>query len=367
MKAKITIQENVALAPLTSLKVGGAARYFVEIEDQAQLIEALSWARSKKVAVFAFGGGSNLVVNDSGFDGLVIRLKLNGIESDVRGGRVLVTAAAGESWDDVVAHAVEHGWGGIENLSGVPGSIGGAIVQNIGAYGQTVADVVREVQAVEVETGQTKVFNRAACKFAYRDSYFKHEAHGKYILTSVVLQLKTNPELDVSFKGYRGSLADKLVGKPATLSSVRDAVLETRNSMGYLLMDGYPQFQSVGSFFTNPIVPHETFKRVEQIAQQLNPAKSAEPKPWHWHQPDNTVKLAAAFLIEFTSFKKGHRAGNVGISPKHILSLITYPGATAAELVKLADAIQSEVQKVFGVTLEPEAQLIGFNPNPLLK
>jgi len=364
---KLKIQENIPLAPLTSLKVGGAARYFAEVHDEAQLSEALTWARDKKIAVFAFGGGSNLVVSDAGFDGLVIKLGLTGIESDVRGGRVLLTAAAGENWDAVVAHAVEHGWGGIENLSGVPGSIGGAIVQNIGAYGQTVADSVREVRAVEVATGQVKTFNRAACKFAYRDSYFKHEAHGQYILTSIVLQLKKDPKIDVSFTGYRGSLADKLKGKPPTLASVREVVIETRNSMGYLMMDGYPQFQSVGSFFTNPVVSHENFTRVEQVAKKLNPVKAAEPKPWHWDQPDGTVKLAAAFLIEFTQFKKGFKRGTVGVSPKHNLSLITYPGATANELVELANDVQDAVNKLFGVLLEPEAQLIGFNPNPLLK
>ncbi|MFO0705177.1 MAG: UDP-N-acetylmuramate dehydrogenase [Candidatus Andersenbacteria bacterium] len=366
-KVKLRIQENVPLAPLTTLKVGGPARYFVEVTDEIELSEALTWARDKKIEVFAFGGGSNVVVNDAGFNGLVIKLNLKGIQGEERGNRAILTVAAGESWDDVVAHAVEHGWGGIENLSGIPGSAGGAIVQNVGAYGQTVADTVHEVHAVEVATGQSTVFNRAACKFAYRDSYFKHEAHGRYILTKIVLQLTKNPAINLSFKGYRGSLADKLKGTPATLTSVRQAVLDTRGSMGYLLKDGYERFQSVGSFFTNPVVPRSLFTQVEQTAKKLNPKKTAEPKPWHWDQPDGKVKLAAAFLIEFTDFKKGFKRGNVGISPKHNLSLITYPGATAAELVRLAREIQEAVLRIFTVKLSAEAQLVGFEPYPLLK
>ncbi len=366
-KPKLDIKKNIPLAPLTTLKVGGPAHYFVDIADETELGHALEWARDKKVPVFAFGGGSNLVINDAGFEGLVIKLNLKGIEGDERGGRVLLTVAAGENWDDVVSHAVKHGWGGIENLSGVPGSAGGAIVQNIGAYGQTIADVVREIHVVEVATGQVKVFNRAACKFAYRDSLFKHEAHGHYILTKIVLQLAKNPAINLSFKGYRGSLADALKGKPATLASVRQAVLDTRGSMGYLMLDCYERYQSVGSFFTNPVVPAAVFEQVLKTAIKLNPKKVAEPKPWHWAQPEGSVKLAAAFLIEFTSFKKGFKRGNVGISPKHNLSLITHSGATAAELVQLAREIQEEVRKIFGVTLEAEAQLVGFSQYPLLR
>ncbi|MFH0830628.1 MAG: UDP-N-acetylmuramate dehydrogenase [Parcubacteria group bacterium] len=359
------VQENVALAPLTTLKVGGPARYFMSVTSAQELGEALQFAQNKKVPVLVLGGGSNLLVSDEGFGGLVIELKTTGISGDVRGNRVLLWAAAGEPWDKVVVYAVEQGWGGIENLSGVPGSTGGALVQNIGAYGQTLADSVREVETVEIATGVTKTFNRAACKFAYRESFFKHAASGRYVVTSVTLQLKSQANINISYKDMRGGLAKVLDGKALTLKTVREAVIETRARKGMVILPDYEALQSVGSFFLNPIVTARQFGQVRTAAEKIDAAKTKKLEPWHWDLPGGAVKLSAAFLNEFTPYPKGYRQGNVGVSARHSLALVTYPGATADEFVKLARVVQQAVKDRFGIVLKAEAQLVGFSKRML--
>ncbi|MDP2587734.1 MAG: UDP-N-acetylmuramate dehydrogenase [bacterium] len=363
---ELDIKKNYPLAGLTTLKVGGNADYYIEVRGSGELKAALEWGRTKKVPITTLGGGSNLVVSDVGFRGLVVHMRMRGIEGEVRGSRALLTAAAGEPWDAVVAYAVEHDWAGIENLSGIPGSMGGAVVQNINAYGQVMGDTVREVEAFNVLNGQIQRFNNAACKFAYRDSFFKHEALGTYILTAITLQLVVHGRVDSSYQSAQGSLSEQLGDQAPTLKTMRETVLNTRNKKGHVLLQGFEHFRSVGSFFTNPIVSREIFERARATALERNAELEERLRPWFWELPGGRIKISAAFLIEYTKFVKGYRRDAVGISPRHILSLVTYPGATAEQLVGLARDIQVATRDIFAIVLLPEAQMVGFDPYPLL-
>lgn len=343
------IQHNVPLAPLTTIGIGGPAHHFVRVTTVDELREALAYAREKVLEVFILGGGSNLLIADEGFDGLVIQLDLRGITVENQDDFVMVKAGAGEPWDAFVEHAVERGWAGIECLSGIPGSTGATPIQNVGAYGQEVSETIARVETLDRETGRVVWFTSDECRFGYRSSLFKNVEPGRYIVLSVTFRLRPGgcatiryPELQRHIEQSGVSVDD--------LPGVRGAVIAIRKRKGMVLDAADPDTRSDGSFFMNPVI---------STGEYAEFAKRAPDAP---HYPaGNQVKLSAAWLIEHAGFGKGFRHGNVGLSTKHTLAIVNRGGATAVEVVELVGMIQQKVREAFGVEMHPEPNFIGFD------
>ncbi|HYC91237.1 MAG TPA: UDP-N-acetylmuramate dehydrogenase [Thermoanaerobaculia bacterium] len=340
------LQENVSLAPLTTIGIGGPARFFLRVTSVDELREALAWAGDRPV--FLLGGGSNLLISDAGFDGLVIHLDLRGMTVESEDEYAMVKVAAGEPWDGFVAYAVSQGWAGIECLSGIPGSTGATPIQNVGAYGQEVAETIVRVEALDRTTGTVVWFTNWDCRFGYRSSIFKNYERERYAVLSVTFRLKRGgcatiryPELQ-KYVDERGVSVDDLQG-------VRDSVIAIRKRKGMVLDPGDPDTRSDGSFFMNPIVSASDYEAFAKIA----------PEAPHFPSGDE-IKLSAAWLIEHAGFHKGFVHGNVGLSSKHSLAVINRGGGTAAEVVELVRMIQAKVRERFGVEIHPEPNFIGF-------
>ncbi len=340
------IQENVSLAPLTTIGIGGPARFFLRATTVDELREGLAWAGDRDV--FILGGGSNLLISDAGFDGLVIHLDLRGITVESEDEHAMVKVAAGEPWDDFVAHAVANGWAGIECLSGIPGSTGATPIQNVGAYGQEVAETIVRVEALDRTTGTVVWFTNWDCRFGYRSSLFKNYERERYVVLSVTFRLKRNgcatiryPELQ-KYVDERGVSVDDLAG-------VRESVIAIRKRKGMVLDPNDPDTRSDGSFFMNPILSASDYEAFARIA----------PNAPHFPSGDE-VKLSAAWLIEHAGFHKGFVHGNVGLSSKHSLAVINRGGGTAREVVELVRMIQKKVREEFGVEMHPEPNFVGF-------
>lgn len=352
----IDIREHVLLAPLTSFGVGGPARFFTAVNNQDKLEQAVRFADERNLPIFILVGGSNVVVCDSGFPGLVIRVEMKGIEATYERGAVFVCVGAGESWDAFVARCVAEGWGGLECLSGIPGSVGAAPVQNIGAYGASVRSFVYCVEVFDRKEKKIKMLSNAECAFSYRDSIFKHSEGSSYIITNVTFRLARATLAAIpSYHDLKEFFKKKTV---APLADIRNAIIEIRSRKGMVLLAGHETYKSAGSFFKNPVVSPEVFARVETALSHC--LDEACAPPWYWVQQDGTVKIAAACLMEAAGFHKGYCEGLVGISPKHALSIINLGDALASEIVALAEKIQNKIYERFGVTLEQEAQYIGF-------
>lgn len=343
------IQENIPLAPLTTLQIGGRARYFAAIHQEEELLEAIAFARRHSLAVYPIGGGSNLVVSDQGYDGLVLQMAIGsslGIDSALH-----VRADAGLDWDTFVRRLCEQGISGMECLAGIPGLVGGSPIQNIGAYGQEVATALRNVRALDLRTMRFVDIPHAACGFGYRTSIFNSTHRGHYLITRVDFAFDPHAVPDLSYAdlaGMRGT-------NPAPLD-VYHAVRAIRDRKAMVIHPGVddPNTRSAGSFFKNPVVPHAT---LDTIAERLSLPASAVP---HWPAPDNQVKLPAAWLIEQAGFPRGFCLGPVGISTRHTLALTNRSGtATAADLFRLRDHLVDGVEARFGIRLEQEPVLLG--------
>jgi UDP-N-acetylmuramate dehydrogenase len=329
----VQVRCDVRLADLTTLAVGGPIERLVEVEDAAELIAAVREADEAGRPLLLLGGGSNVVAPDEGWPGDVVLVRSRGIE---RTGTTL-TVQAGESWDDLVAYAVENGLAGIEALSGIPGSTGATPIQNVGAYGQEVAQTITAVGVYDRGEKVERTLAPDECGFAYRDSRLKREP-GRFVVLDVTFALDASA--DSRPVGY-AELARRLgieMGKTAPLADVRAAVLELRRGKGMVLDPADPDSRSAGSFFTNPIVP----------------ASHAVDGCPSWPAGDGSVKLSAAWLVQSAGFGRGTRQGNVGTSSRHSLALTTEPGATATDLLAFADRVIGAVQEQFGVTLTPE-------------
>ena len=321
------------LAGLTTLGVGGPADRLLEVDDEADLVAAVREADEAGRPVLLLGGGSNVIAPDDGWEGDVVAVRTRGIERD--GGRL--TVQAGHDWDELVAYTVAEGLAGIEAMSGIPGSTGATPVQNVGAYGQEVAQTISAVRVYDRSEKNEGVLTPAECGFAYRDSRLKREP-GRFVVLEVVFDLE---ESELSRPVGYAELARRLgveIGDRAPLRAVRDTVIELRRGKGMVLDPADPDSRSAGSFFTNPIVPAE---RVVDGCPS-------------WPADGGRVKLSAAWLVEHAGFGKGTRDGHVGTSSRHSLALTTEPGATAAELLTFADRIVAKVREKFGVTLERE-------------
>ncbi|MFO0752495.1 MAG: UDP-N-acetylmuramate dehydrogenase [Thermodesulfovibrionales bacterium] len=359
MGASPDIRENYPLKELTTFRIGGPARFFAAVATEEQAQEALAFSREAGVPVFVLGGGSNILVSDAGFPGLVILNRIQGREVRREGEEVLVRAGAGEEWDALVRHCVENSWQGVECLSGIPGTAGAAPVQNIGAYGQSAGAVVAEVRTLRVESGERVVFNNPECGFGYRTSFFNAAGAGKYLITSVLFRLIRGGAPDLSYRDLQKHFSGR---GEVSLAQVREAVLEIRNAKGLLTLEGYDVFRSAGSFFRNPLIPGGQF---EELRRQVQDAGGCTA--WAWPQPSGEVKVSAACLIQCAGFPRGHRQGRVGLSPRHALILVNYQDASSGEVVAFAREVQERVKERFGVLLKPEVQLVGFSPpHPLL-
>jgi UDP-N-acetylmuramate dehydrogenase len=350
----LNILENVSLALYTTLGIGGPARYYLETSSESDLSSALEWAGRGGVPAFVLGGGSNLVVSDDGFPGLVIR-QAAGQEPLIFSADGTIEVNAGMDWNAFVLQCVEENQQGVECLAGIPGSVGATPVQNVGAYGQEVAETILRVRALDRTTGEIQTLSREECGFAYRRSRFNHDEPGRRIILSVTFALKPNAPPALKYADLKNYFAD--AAEPPTLIDIYNAVREIRSRKGMVVRPDDPDSRSAGSFFKNPTV---TAAEAERIMAQ---AGGDIP---HWPQTDSTVKLSAAWLIERAGFRRGEVLGNVGISSKHVLALINRGSGTAAELTTLARRIQSGVLQTWGVTLSPEPVFLGFGPEDTL-
>jgi UDP-N-acetylmuramate dehydrogenase len=350
----LNIQENIVLAPFTTFRVGGPARYFIEARTESEVQRALTFAAEKNLPLFVLGGGSNLVVADEGWPGLVLKIALKGIEFEFEGENAVFHARAGENWDDFVAFTIERNCAGIECLSGIPGTVGGTPVQNVGAYGQEVSQTISAVRVLEIGTGKVSKFGNDDCGFSYRSSIFNQRAAGKYIVLEVTFRLKQSGSPTLKYADLQKFFA----GEPRTpgLRQVREAVRQIRQNKAMLLVRGDEDCRSAGSFFKNPIVSPAEAMRIEKLAQQRTPGQ-AMPR---YSAPDGRVKLAAAWLVEQAGFSKGYSRGPVGISRKHSLAIVNRGGATAHDIMALKSEVEEKVLEVWGVRLQPEPVFVGF-------
>jgi UDP-N-acetylmuramate dehydrogenase len=329
----VQVRHGSRLADLTTLGVGGPIDRLVEATDAAEVVAAVREADEAGRPLLVLGGGSNLVAPDEGWPGDVVAVRSRGVQ---RSGPVL-TVQAGEDWDGLVAATVAAGLAGFEALSGIPGSTGATPVQNVGAYGQEIAQTLTGVRVYDRAEKAERLLDAAECGFAYRDSRFKREP-GRLVVLEVTFRLE---ESGLSRPVGYAELARRLgveLGARVSLAAVRDTVMELRRGKGMVWDPADPDSRSAGSFFTNPVLP--AGQAVEGCPQ--------------WPAGDGQVKLSAAWLVEHAGFGRGTREGRVGTSSRHSLALTTEPGATAAELLAYAGRITAAVQERFGVTLHPE-------------
>ena len=335
------------LADYTTLRVGGPARRLVAVDNESDLVQCVRDLDARGEPLLILGGGSNLLVADSGFEGTVVKIETEGVGVETSGcSGAILSVASGEHWDSLVARTIEEEYAGLEAMSGIPGLVGATPMQNVGAYGAEVSESVETVRTYDRHTGQLRTFAAADCGFSYRSSRFKIEP-GRYLILSVVFQLRLGslsapiryPEL--------ARVLDVDIGRRAPASEVREAVLSLRQAKGMVLDDQDHDTWSAGSFFTNPILDADR--------SALLPANAPR-----FPQPDGRVKTSAAWLIERAGFHKGYGDGAARLSTKHTLALTNRGSASAADLVRLAREIRSGVQATFGLTLFPEPALVGI-------
>ena len=355
------IDHDVPLSTLTTMRVGGPAARLVRAETTDELVDAVREVDDADEPLLVVGGGSNLVVADAGFAGTVVRVETQGVrvESDDSCGGANVRVAAGVGWDELVAQTVDEGWAGVETLSGIPGSTGATPIQNVGAYGQEVADTVAQVRVWDRQAQEVRTFFGSDCGFAYRDSRFKggDGKGGRYVVLDVLFQLRI---ADLSGPVRYADLAQALdveMGSRVPLADAREAVLDQRRRRGMVLDDADPDTWGCGSFFTNPILPAaEMDALVERVHHRLGP----EVEPPLWPEPDGRRKTSAAWLIDRAGFAKGHGLpGAAALSTKHTLAVTNRGAATTAEVLALAREVRDGVQAAFGIGLVNEPVLVG--------
>jgi UDP-N-acetylmuramate dehydrogenase len=351
----LEILQNIPLAPLTTLNVGGPARYFVEAHSEHDVHLAVAHAAAQRLPLFVLGGGSNLLIADEGWPGLVLKIALHGIEFEGDLDRLLFHAAAGEDWDTLVALTVSKSCAGLECLSGIPGTVGGTPIQNVGAYGQEVSHTITYVRGLEITTGRILEISNADCGFGYRTSRFNASDRGRYVVLAVSYLVHRNGAPTVEYADLQRFFAERSIEAP-TLAQVRDAVRAIRQSKAMLLVAGDEDCRSAGSFFKNPLVSEAEAARIQSLAERRVPGKSLP----HYGAEAGKVKLSAAWLVEQSGFPRGYTRGPVGISRKHALAIVNCGNATAKDILVLKDEIQRRVFDLWGVSLQPEPVFVGI-------
>ncbi|HVF78421.1 MAG TPA: UDP-N-acetylmuramate dehydrogenase [Solirubrobacteraceae bacterium] len=347
------------LSELTTLRLGGAAEQIVYAPDDETLLEAVAAADGEERPLLVLAGGSNVVIADAGFPGTVVHVDTRGVDAfQMSDGRLQLDVAAGENWDRLVAACVEQGLSGIEALSGIPGSVGATPIQNVGAYGQEVADVIVGVRALDRLTGDVHELDNESCLFDYRSSVFKRDP-GRWLVLRVRFALEPTGESEpIRYAELAGRLS-VAAGERATLPAVRAAVLALRRGKGMVLDDDDPDTVSAGSFFTNPILRTRDF---DAFAQRAAERLGADVRPPAWPVSERQVKTSAAWLIERAGFTRGHgNPAGIAISSKHTLALTNRGAGTTTELVALAREIAGGVHEAFGVQLAPEPVFVGHD------
>lgn len=349
------ILSNISLAPFTTFGIGGPARWFVQVASEDDILEATAWAHQNQIPLFVLGGGSNLLISDAGFNGLVLHIALRGISTIDTPSHRIYQAAAGEPWDNFVEQTLQNQCSGLECLAGIPGSVGGTPVQNVGAYGLEVSSVIHRVRAFDLHNRIFVEFSAEDCAFSYRRSRFNTADRNRYLVTRVDYRLTPGGPPTLRY----ADLQREFESAPnPSLTQVATAVRRIRQSKGMLLVEGDPDGRSAGSFFKNPILPLDYFQKIAtQTPGQMpsfpaDPGLSGEPR----------VKIPAAWLIEHSGFSKGYTLGPAAISSRHTLALINKSSATAADILALASQIVVAVQARFGVKLEMEPVQLGFQP-----
>jgi len=342
----VTILENVPLGEFTTFGIGGPARYFVEAKSESDVAEAVGWAAERRMRMYPLGGGSNLLIPDEGFDGLILKIGIRGVKQDGDAFDV----GAGEDWDAFVERTVDKGFAGMECLTGIPGSVGGTPVQNVGAYGQEVAQTIASVRTFDLQHGEMVELHRWDCGFRYRESIFNTTERGRYIVTAVRFELTRGGAPTLSYADLQKRFAGR---ETPSLKEIADAVREIRRGKGMVIEQGNPDTRSAGSFFKNPVVEAVM---LPSIATAGGMAVSEVP---HWDAGFGKTKLGAAWLLERAGFVKGYGAGPVKISSRHTLALTNRGGATFADVMALQDEIVSGVERKFGVRLEREPVVLG--------
>jgi UDP-N-acetylmuramate dehydrogenase len=346
------IQENIPLAPMTTLQVGGPSRYFVEAHTAEEVQEAVDISRALSLPLFVLGGGSNLVISDKGWPGLTLKIGISGIHERTQNARILFEVGAGEGWDKFVVRAVVRQCSGIECLSGIPGSVGGTPVQNVGAYGQEVSETIDSVLVFNLEDSQVHELSNKQCEFGYRTSIFNTSASKRYIVLRVTYSLTPGgpPKLQYTdLKKYFSGWSNT-----PTLAETREAVRQIRASKGMLIVPGNDDCRSAGSFFKNPVLTEERYRELSALAVDKGLRIPSYPAL------DAQHKISAAWLVEHSGFRRGYGDGRVGISGKHALAIINRGGATATDVVALKSEIQRRVHEIWGIDLHPEPVFIGF-------
>jgi UDP-N-acetylmuramate dehydrogenase len=338
----MTIQEHIPLASYTTFKIGGPARFFCHATSDADVVEAVTFARAKNVPVFILGGGSNILIGDEGFDGLVIHMGMMGISEQKQDGKSLLSAAAGEQWDTFVEYAVERGLYGIENLSAIPGTVGAAPVQNIGAYGAEASETIFRVHALDTTTMLFVELLGGQCQFSYRDSLFKKEK-GRYIITRVDFLLDPHGSVNTTYKDVADYFAKKNMQSP-TIAEVREAVTNIR----WGKLPDWKLWGTAGSFFKNPIISANDFMRLKQIYPELP----------GYPEPDGRVKVSLGWILDKVCNAKGLCRGNVCAYEKQALVLVSKPGATSEEVVALAQELMNCVKEKTGIVIEGEVEWV---------
>lgn len=348
LERSILLQHDIPLGPLTTLQLGGNARFFFRAQSEEEIVDAVRLARERGLDLFVLGGGSNVLFSDAGFDGLVIQVALRGVDHDPGSSDQpeRITVASGENWDNFVAHCVRKGLAGVECLSGIPGLVGGTPVQNVGAYGQEVSETIESVRCLDRATNEVVTLSNADCGFSYRTSIFNTTHRDRYIVVSVVFALDPCGEPRVVYR----DLVEHFGAVKPTLDETRDAVLAIRRSKSMVIDAADVNSRSAGSFFKNPVIRREKF---DELRSQFEGIPSFDL--------GEKVKIPAAWLIEKAGFKKGFALGNAGISSNHTLALVNRGGASSAELLALKERIQSAVEDKFGISLQPEPVLVGFD------
>ncbi|MFN8428730.1 MAG: UDP-N-acetylmuramate dehydrogenase [Spirosomataceae bacterium] len=337
------IKENISLKPYNTFGIDAKARFFISIDSVEKLKTVLSLEQFKSAKKLFIGGGSNLLLlND--FDGLVIKIEISGIDkvTETENG-VILKAGAGVIWHDFVMYCVDNRFYGVENLSLIPGTVGAAPMQNIGAYGVEIKDVFESLEALNTSTLEVESFNLEKCRFGYRESIFKHEAKDKYVILNVSFNLQKNGNLNLEYGAIKDTLSQMQISNP-TLKEVSEAVISIRKSK----LPDPAEIGNSGSFFKNPEIPKTQFEKL----------KEKYPNAPSYPVNENLVKVPAGWLIEQAGWK-GHREGNVGVHTKQALVLVNYGGGTGIEIKALAEKIQKSVFEKYGIEINPEVNFIG--------
>lgn len=336
------VQKNVQLKPFNTFGIEATAKYFVEISSIKQLQEILQNPDYQSTERLILGGGSNMLLTKD-FDGLVIKIAIKGFEIiQENEDNIWIKAGAGVVWHDLVMHCVNKNYAGMENLSLIPGTVGAAPMQNIGAYGIEIKEVFEALEALEIATGEIKVFDKVTCNFGYRESIFKHEAKGKYVILNVTFKLNKKPNFHIEYGAIKDTLVEMGISE-MSIKAISDAVIHIRQSK----LPNPAEIGNAGSFFKNPEIPNAQFETL----------KAQFPTIPSYPVSETTTKVPAGWLIEQAGWK-GQRFGNVGVHAKQALVLVNYGGGKGEEIKDLSQKIQASVKGKFGIQLSVEVNFI---------